>query len=372
MPEVASTLVQAQSDNKCQIRGIDYTEFYVSNARQAAYFYCTAFGLTLMAYAGLETGTQDSVSYVVGNERLRLVLTSPLTAESPIARSISLHGDSVKDIAFQVEDAAKAFEQAVASGAQPVMEPTFSEDQAGRVAKATIQACGDVVHTFVQREDYQGTFLPGYVAASATFPASSTRLMELDHVALSVSAGTLAHMADFYTRVLGFHQVHTETVITEFSGMNSRVMQNSSGTVKFPISEPIAGKRRSQIEEFLMFHGGSGVQHLAISSSDIIKTIQMLKANGIEFLNAPGSYYDMLEARVGHISEDIAALRMQNILVDRDEWGYLLQIFSKPLQSRPTFFFEVIQRREALGFGSGNIKALFQAIEREQALRGTL
>ncbi len=372
MLEAENSLAQAQSNNRMQIKGTDYIELYVGNARQATYFYCAAFGFRPIAYAGLETGMRDRISYVVGNETLHLVLTSPLSSESSIARHVHSHGDGVKDIAFRVENASNAFEQAVASGAQPMMEPTLSEDQEGQVTKATILAFGDVVHTFVQRDSYKGRFLPGYRAIGAIFPTSLTHLMEVDHVAFSASEGTLDQLADFYRRVLGFHQLHEETVITEYSGMNSKVMQNSTGTIKFPISEPIAGKRRSQIEEFLMFHGGPGVQHVAVSSSDIIKTIQKLKTNGIEFLSAPGSYYDMLEARVGHISEDIAALREQNILVDRDEWGYLLQIFSKPLQSRPTFFFEVIQRREALGFGSGNIKALFQAIEREQALRGTL
>jgi 4-hydroxyphenylpyruvate dioxygenase len=252
------------------------------------------------------------------------------------------------------------------------MEPVISEDQGGRVTRATIEAFGDVVHTFVQRDGYTGPFLPGYRAVGSLFPPSLTLLEELDHVAISVPQGMLDQLADFYKRVLHFQEVHEETVITEYSGMNSKVLQNSSGTIKFPISEPIPGKRRSQTEEFLMFHGGSGVQHLALSSQDIIRTLRLLRTNGIEFLSAPDSYYDLLEARVGTISEDISALREQHILVDRDEWGYLLQIFSKPLQSRPTFFFEVIQRREALGFGSGNIKALFQAIEREQALRGTL
>ncbi len=371
MLEAEQHLAQAQDDQHSQIKGTAYVEFYVSNARQAAYFYCVAFGLRPIAYAGLETGLRDRISYVIGNDNLSLVLTSPLSSEGPLAEYLHIHGDSVKDIAFQVDNTSSLFDYTLKRGASPVMEPVTSEDKDGHVTRATIGAFGDVVHTFVQSDGYQGTFLPGYVPVGAIFPTSSTLLVELDHVAISVPAGALDQLSDFYQNVLNFHQLHEETVITEFSGMNSRVMQNKATTVKFPISEPIPGKRRSQTEEFLMFHGGPGVQHLAITSQDIIKTLQLLRKNGIDFLSAPGAYYDLLEGRVGQINEDINALREQSILVDRDEWGYLLQIFSKPLQSRPTFFFEIIQRREALGFGSGNIKALFHAIEREQELRGT-
>ena len=363
----------AQQQTFPQLKGFDYLEFYVGNAHQAAHFYRTAFGFTPVAYRGLETGARDHVSYVMEQRHIRLVLTSALYHTDPVAEHVLLHGDGVRDVAFTVPDAEQAFEASVRRGAQPVLEPTVFEDKGGPVVKATIAAYGDTVHSFIQRKDYGGPFFPDFVALkNPPAPPIAPCLAAIDHIAISLPAGQLDQWVDFYQQVMGFHQSHEEDIETEYSAMNSKVVQNATGRVKFPMVEPAQGRRRSQIEEYLAYYRGPGVQHIALLSSDILKTVRALRSTGTEFLRTPDTYYEMLEGRVGRVEESLEDLRAQNILVDRDQWGYLLQIFSKPLQSRPTVFMEAIQRKGAKGFGSGNIKALFEALEAEQAKRGNL
>jgi 4-hydroxyphenylpyruvate dioxygenase len=356
-----------------QLKGYDYIEFYVGNAHQAAHFYRTAFGFTPVAYQGLETGARDRVSYVMEQRNIRLVLTSALYHTDPIAEHVLIHGDGVKDIAFTVTDAEHAFAETVRRGAQPIMEPTVFEDKGGQVVKATIAAYGDTVHSFIQRKDYQGNFFPDFIAIkNPPTPPIKPCLAAIDHVAISLEPGQLDQWVRFYQEVLGFHASHEEDIETQYSAMNSKVVQNNTGRVKFPMVEPAQGRRKSQIEEYLAYYRGPGVQHIALLSSDIVETVRALRSTGNEFLRTPDAYYEMLEERVGKVEENMEELREQHILVDRDEWGYLLQIFTKPLQSRPTVFMEAIQRKGARGFGSGNIKALFEALEREQARRGNL
>lgn len=355
-----------------QLNGYDYVEFYVGNAHQAAHYYRTAFGFTPTAYSGLETGRRDSVSYVVEQGGIRLVLTSALDPSGPVAEHVMLHGDGVKDIAFKVKDAARAFDELIARGARPVMEPALTEDEQGRVVKATVGVYGDTVHSLVQRDGYEGAFLHGYMPLERKQPPAAIGLSAIDHIAISMEPGELERWVEFYKSVLSFHESHREDVETAYSAMNSKVVQNSTGRIKFPMVEPASGRRRSQIEEYLEFYHGPGVQHVAFLSGDIVKSVAALRAGGNEFLRTPPTYYEMLKDRVGSIREDVDALRGLNILVDRDEWGYLMQIFTKPVQSRPTVFMEVIQRKGARGFGSGNIRALFEALEREQTLRGNL
>jgi 4-hydroxyphenylpyruvate dioxygenase len=344
----------------------------VGNAYQAAHFYRMIFGFRLTAYAGLETGLRDRVSFVLEQGNVRLVLTSAMDGNSPIVEHVSLHGDSVKDIAITVDDATATFENAISRGARPVLEPTVYADSEGFVIKATVGVCGDMVHSFIQRKGFNGTFLPGYRTLNNQPSIISTGLTGIDHIALSVEQTKMDHWIEFYKEVFGFHQSHSEDVSSEYSAMSSKVVQNSIGNIIFPIVEPKKGARKSQIEEYLEFHRGAGVQHIAFSSEDIIGTVGELRSRGIEFLRTPDTYYDLLEGRVGRIKEDVKLLRERSILVDRDSSGYLMQIFTKPLQSRPTVFFEVIQRNGSRGFGSGNIKALFESIEREQALREAL
>ncbi len=351
---------------------IDYIDFYVGNTCQAAYYYRNAFGLTPIAYCSLETGARDRVSIVVQQENIRLALTSALGPNNPIADHLNIHGDGVKDIAFTVKDTMLAVEQTVSRGARLISEPEVIEDDLGQVIKATVAGCGNIVHSFIERHGYEGSFLPRYMPIETQKPAAGSSMLAVDHVAFGVEPGKLDEWVEFYTRVFGFHVSHQEDVSTEYSGMNSKVIQSSDGRIKFPIVEPAPGKRKSQVAEYIEFHRGSGAQHAALLSDNIIETVRTLRANGIEFLSVPGTYYGRLEERVGEIDEDIDELRALNILVDRDKSGYLMQIFSKPLQSRPTFFLEVIQRKGAEGFGGGNIKALFEAVEREQARRGTL
>jgi 4-hydroxyphenylpyruvate dioxygenase len=355
-----------------EIKGVDYIEFYTGNAFQAAHFYRAAFGFNLIACSGLETGLRDRESFVVEQNEVRFVLTSALSANGEIAEHVKLHGDSIKDIAFIVDDTARAFDMAVSRGARPVLEPSALEDSGGQVIKATVAAYGDTVHSFIQRGGYSGEFLPSFRAIQKPPLARSAGLLSIDHIAVSVKSGELDQWVDFYKQVLGFHQSHQEDVSTEYSAMNSKVVQNSAGLIKFPIVEPIVGRRKSQIDEYLTFHGGPGAQHIAALTVDIFATVKMLRANGIEFLFTPDSYYEVLQDRVGSVEEDIDQLRDNGILVDRDSWGYLMQIFTRPLQSRPTVFMEIVQRKGARGFGSGNIKALFQALEREQMRRGNL
>lgn len=360
-------------DNLLQLKGIDYIEIYVGNPTQAAHYYRTALGFTPIAYAGLETKVRDRASYVIRQGNIHLVLTGALTPDSPIAEHVLCHGDSVKDIAFAVTDAEEAFAVAVGNGARPVMEPTLIEDEDGQIIKATIAAFGDTVHSLVQRIEYEGAFLPGYNPLNYSLPAAPAGLTDIDHVAVGMDPGRLEEWVDFYTRVLSFHEMHEEMIATDYSSMNSKVVSGADCAIKFPIVEPVPSKRRSQINEYLMYHNGPGTQHIALRASNIIESVRLLRTVGVEFLYTPSTYYEMLGERMGYIeSEMVAALRELSILVDRDAWGTLMQIFTKPLQSRPTLFLEVIQRNGARGFGAGNIKALFEAVEREQILRGNI
>lgn len=363
--------VYTQEKNVPRLQGIDYIELYVSNARQAAHFYRTAFGFTPIAYAGLETGMRDRISFVMRQGECHLVLTAPLTSHGPIAEQVQRHGDGVKDVAFRVDDVVGTFAEAVRRGARSLMEPTVLEEEEGRVIKATVAVYGDTVHSFIQRDGCQSSFFPTYQAITSA-PVPWTGLNAVDHCAISLPQGELQQWVNFYTQVFDFQQIHEEGIATEYSAMNSIALQDSTERIKFVLIEPVPGKRKSQIEEFLKFYQGPGVQHVGLLSDDIIKTVRALGTNGVNFVSAPPSYYEMLTDRVGSISEDTAALREVNVLVDRDDWGYLLQIFSRPVQSRPTLFIEVIQRKNARGFGSGNIQALFRALEREQARRGNL
>lgn len=362
-----------QTSVRSQLQGIDYVELYVSNARQAAHYYQTAFGFVPIARAGLETGVRDRASVVLRQGECHLILTAPLSSNGPISHFIQVHGDSVSDIAFRVEDASQAFTEAVRGGADPILEPTEVRDAEGSVVKATVAVYGDIVHSFIQRNDFAGTFFPGYqTLESSSGSGSAPGLSAIDHFAVSLPQGALHRWLDFYIQVFDFSPIHEEAITTEFSAMKSKAIEDSNGQIKFVLIEPVPGKRKSQIEEFLHFHEGPGIQHIAFQTDDIVQAIRTLQNNGVGFVSAPGSYYEMLVERVGSISEDIAALREVNVLVDRDGWGYLLQIFSLPVQSRPTLFMEIIERKGARGFGSGNIQALFRALEREQARRGNL
>lgn len=355
------------------LKGIDYIEFYVGNPLQSAYFYRSLFGFKMTAQAGLETGVRDRTSWLVESNKVRLVLTGALSADSPIAEHVRVHGDGIKDIAFIVDDAVQAFELAVRQGARPVLEPELREDDNGLLLKATVAVYGDTVHSFVERRAYRDAFMPGFQEFKQISADDSLGIQRIDHVAFNVEQGTLDRWIEFYQEVLNFEEVHRESVSTGVSAMNSKVVGNSERNILFPIVEPAPAKKRSQIDEYLSYHNGSGVQHIALYSDNIVETVRCLRARGIEFLRTPNTYYDMLEDRVGKIEPDLLkAIQEQNILVDRDEWGSLMQIFSKPVQGRPTFFLEVIQRNGARTFGGGNIKALFEAVEREQAMRGNV
>ena len=355
-----------------RLNGIDYIELYVGNAQQAAHFYRTTYGFTPLAYAGPETGARDRVSFVLGQGTIRLVFTSAVSAEHPITEHVALHGDGVRDIAFAVDDAAQVFERLVRTGARPIAEPTTVDGPDGKLTTATVGVFGDTVHTLVQRDGQARPFLPAYQPIKHPAPSRPIGLTAIDHVAICVEPGGLNRWTAFYAQALGFIQVHEENIVTEYSAMNSKAIEDPSGRIKFPMQEPAPGKRTSQIEEYLASYHGPGAQHIAVLTDDIIAAVRALRENGIEFRTAPGTYFDMLEERVGTINADVGALRELHILVDRDKWGYLMQIFAKPTQSRPTLFCELIQRAGARGFGSGNIKALFESIEREQRLRGTL
>jgi 4-hydroxyphenylpyruvate dioxygenase len=370
-----STATEARSNPLAQIDW-DHVEFYVGNAKQAAHYYMSAFGFHQLAYAGPETGVRNRVSYLLEQNKLRFVLTASLAPDDEIARHVMLHGDGIKDIAILVEDAGAAFEMAVRGGARVVLEPTVLEDASGRIVKATIATYGDTVHSFIQRDAYRGIFAPGFVEARKTSGhAAQPDLQFIDHCVGNVGWGEMDAWGDFYARVFGFSQLVSfddKDISTEYTALRSKVMTDPRHQVKFPINEPAQGKKKSQIEEYLDFYRGAGVQHMAIRTDDIAATIRALKANGVEFLDTPDSYYDMLEERVGRIDEAMETLRELRILVDRDDMGYMLQIFTKPLQDRPTLFFEIIQRKGSLSFGKGNFKALFVSIEREQEKRGTL
>jgi 4-hydroxyphenylpyruvate dioxygenase len=360
--------------------GTDYVEFYVGNAKQAAHFYKTAFGFQSYAYAGLETGLKDRVSYVLKQDKIRLVLTTALTSDSPIGEHVKKHGDGVKVVALWVEDARSAYEETIKRGARSFQEPIVEKDEHGETVRAGIYTYGETVHMFVERKNYNGLFLPGFQAWESDYNPSPVGLKFIDHMVGNVGWGEMDTWVKWYEDVMGFvnflsfddKQIHTE-----YSALMSKVMSNGNGRIKFPINEPAEGKKRSQIEEYLDFYEGPGVQHIAVATDDIISTVAQLRARGIEFLPPPPqAYYDEIPARLGEhmniMKEDIKELQKLSILVDADEEGYLLQIFTKPVEDRPTLFFEIIQRMGAKGFGAGNFKALFESIEREQALRGTL
>jgi 4-hydroxyphenylpyruvate dioxygenase len=362
------------------LMGTDYVEFYVGNAKQAAHFYKTAFGFQSHAYCGLETGSRDKVSYVLKQDKIRLVLTTALTSTSPIGEHVKKHGDGIKVIALWVEDARKSFEETTSRGAKVYLEPVVEQDEFGEVVRAGIYTYGETIHMFVERKNYTGAFLPGFVEWKSDYNPTSIGLKYIDHMVGNVGWNEMNTWVKWYEDVMGFvnflsfddKQIHTE-----YSALMSKVMSNGNGRIKFPINEPAKGNKRSQIEEYLDFYEGSGVQHIAIATDDIITTVSELKARGIEFLSAPPhAYYEDIPNRLGEhmkmMHEDLAVIEKLAIMVDADEDGYLLQIFTKPIEDRPTLFFEIIQRMGAKGFGAGNFKALFESIEREQQLRGTL
>ena len=358
-----------------ELWGTDYVEFYVGNAKQSAYYFKTAFGFQEVAYAGLETGVTDRTSYVLQQDKIRLVITSSMVEHSDINRHLNEHGDGVKIVALWVPDAAKAFKETTARGAKPFQEPQVSEDENGKVTTSGIYTYGETVHLFVERNDYNGPFLPGYVARSPKYQPESVGLKYIDHMVGNVDWGQMNTWVKFYAEVMGFSQIISfddNDISTEYTALMSKVMSNGNGRIKFPINEPAEGKKRSQIEEYINFYNGAGVQHLALATDNIIYTIHELRERGVDFLNVPDSYYLDLQDRVGAIDEDIEVLKKYKILVDRDDEGYLLQLFTKPLMDRPTVFIEIIQRKGATSFGKGNFKALFEAIEREQENRGTL
>jgi 4-hydroxyphenylpyruvate dioxygenase len=367
--------VAREATDTFPINGTDYVEFYVGNAKQASVYYRTAFGFRLVAYRGPETGVRDRASYIMEQDKVRVVLTTPLRPAGPIAAHIAKHGDGVRDIALWVDDARRAFELAVERGATAVQEPTVLRDEEGEVVTAAIQTYGDTIHSLVERRNYRGAFMPGCQRVESRYNPPSVGLKYIDHCVGNVELGAMNRWVEFYERVLGFYNLISfddKAISTEYSALMSKVVANGNGRIKFPLNEPAQGKRKSQIDEYLEFYGGPGVQHIAIATDDIVTTVRALRDRGVEFLRVPMTYYDTVLDRVGRIDEDIAPLRDLGILVDRDEEGYLLQIFSKPVEDRPTLFYEIIQRKGAKSFGAGNFKALFEAIEREQALRGNL
>lgn len=364
-----------EAEDFLPINGTDYVELYVGNAKQQAHFFQSAFGFQPVAYAGLETGREESVSYVLQQDKVRLVLTSPIVQDSDINRHLNEHGDGVKYVALWVDDAKKSFEETTKRGAKPFMEPKEEKDGNGKVVRSGIHTYGEVIHIFVERSEYSGPFLPGFKEWDPEYKPSPVGLKYVDHMVGNVGWNKMDEWVRFYQEVMGFAQIISfddNDISTDYSALMSKVMSNGNGKIKFPINEPAEGKKKSQIEEFLEFYNGEGVQHIAIATDDIIDTIDKLRSRGVEFLRVPSTYYDDLKERVGEIDEDIDTLAEYGILVDRDDEGYLLQLFTKPLQPRPSMFFEIIQRKGARSFGKGNFKALFQAIEREQEQRGTL
>ena len=357
------------------INGTDYVEFYVGNAKQASYYYRTAFGYQLIAYAGPETGVRDRASYVLQQGKVRLVLTTPMHPDSPITDHIAKHGDGVKVLALWVDDAEKSWKETTSRGAESVSEPQTLTDANGEVKVASIKTYGDTIHTFVERKNYNGIFMPGFEPADDGYKTEPVGLLYVDHCVGNVELGKMNEWVKFYEDVMGFKMLLTfddKDISTEYSALMSKVMSNGNGYIKFPINEPAAGKKKSQIEEYLDFYHGAGVQHVAVATNDIIHTVSELRRRGVQFLDIPETYYDDLLDRVGPIDEDLTDLKKLNILVDRDDEGYLLQIFTKPVEDRPTLFYEIIQRKGARSFGKGNFKALFVSIEREQERRGNL
>jgi 4-hydroxyphenylpyruvate dioxygenase len=375
MQQLADQVVSASTDF-LPLNGTDYVEFYVGNARQAAYYYRAAFGMKLVAYKGPETGTRDRASYLVQQDKIRFVLTTALSPDSEIADHVKLHGDGVHEIALWVDDAASAYRETTKRGARGVLEPTILKDEHGEVRISAIGAYGHTLHSFVERKNYRGVFLPGFRAVEGDDPVSRpVGLKYIDHMVANVGWGQMNAWVGFYRDVMGFQlyqHFDEKDISTEYSALMSKVMSNGNGRVKFPINEPATGKRKSQIEEYLEFYHGPGVQHIAMATDDIIGTVSKLRAQGIQFLRVPTTYYDDLVERCGKIDEPVDQLAELGILVDRDDEGYMLQIFTKPVEDRPTLFYEVIQRKGSRSFGKGNFKALFEAIEREQGLRGNL
>ncbi len=357
------------------INGTDYIELYVGNAKQAAHFYKTAFGFQSLAYAGLETGLRDRVSYVLVQDKIRLVLTTPLNSNNPISDHIKKHGDGIKVIALWVDDAVKAYEETTKRGAKSYFEPVVESDEYGDIIRAGIHTYGETVHIFVERKNYNGVFMPGFVKWESEYNPGWTGLKYVDHMVGNVELGGMNKWADFYARVMGFANLITfddKDISTQYTALMSKVMTNGNGRIKFPINEPAHGLKKSQVEEYLDFYEGPGCQHIAVATDDIVFTVSEMRKRGVEFLHVPGTYYDTVADRVGEIAEDLNILKSLGIMVDRDEEGYLLQIFTKPVEDRPTLFFEIIQRKGARSFGKGNFQALFESIEAEQARRGTL
>ena len=357
------------------INGTDYIEFYVGNAKQASLYYQHCFGFELVAYAGPETGVREKASYVLKQDKIRLVLTSSLVPNSAIAEHVKKHGDGVKVLALWVDDATQSFKETTVRGADEAIAPATLKDEFGEVVVASIKTYGETIHTFVDRKNYKGPFLPGYKAAKSTLQVEPIGLKYIDHCVGNVELGHMNKWVKFYEDVMGFKLLVTfddKDISTEYSALMSKVVSNGNGYIKFPINEPAKGKKKSQIEEYLDFYRSPGVQHIAIATDDIVYTVSQLRKRGVEFLYVPETYYEDVLDRVGEINEDLDSLKKQNILIDRDEEGYLLQIFTKPIQDRPTVFFEIIERNGAKSFGKGNFKALFESIEREQELRGNL
>ena len=364
-----------EAEDFLPLLGTDYVELYVGNAKQSAHFYKTAFGFQSEAFSGLETGVTDKVSYVLKQGKSRLVLTTPLEKDGLINKHLNEHGDAVKVMALWVEDATKAWERTTKRGAKSFMEPTVEEDGHGKVVRSGIYTYGETVHIFVERKDYNGTFLPGYQKWESHYNPAPVGLKFIDHMVGNVGWDEMNKWCEFYAKVMGFAQIISfddNDISTEFTALMSKVMSNGNGRIKIPINEPAEGKKKSQIEEYLDFYNGAGVQHIAVATDDIVTTVSAMRDRGVEFLYVPQNYYDDLLERVGEIDEDVEVLKQHGILIDRDDEGYLLQLFTKPVVDRPTMFFEIIQRKGAQSFGKGNFKALFEAIEREQENRGTL
>lgn len=377
MSQTTTSSIQKDISNDfLPLEGTDYVEFYVGNAKQAAHYYMSAFGFQALAYSGPETGVKDHVSYAVRQHKLTFVLTTPLRTDNPIADHIYQHGDGVRNLALRVPDATRAWEETTRRGARSFMEPVRMKDEQGEVVMSGIHTYGDTIHLFIERKNYQGPFMPGFRAwSNPYFQPADTGLLYVDHCVGNVGWNQMNKWVDFYEQVMGFRNILSfddKDISTEYSALMSKVMSNGNGFVKFPINEPAEGKKKSQVEEYLEFYNGEGCQHVALATHDIVKTVTELRNRGVEFLRVPTTYYDDLLDRVGKIDEDLEPLKELGILVDRDEEGYLLQLFSKPVEDRPTLFFEIIQRKGAKSFGKGNFKALFEAIEREQEERGNL
>jgi 4-hydroxyphenylpyruvate dioxygenase len=364
-----------EAEDFLPLLGTDYVELYVGNAKQAAHYYQTAWGYQPLAYAGLETGVKDRTSYVLRQDKITLVLTSPLGAGGPINDHINKHGDGVKVVALWVDDATKSYNETVKRGAESYMEPVKHEDEHGHVVLSGIHTYGETVHVFVERGAYNGLFLPGYRVWNPEYRPSEVGLKFIDHMVGNVGWNEMNKWVEFYAKVMGFAQLVSfddKDISTEYTALMSKVMSNGNGRIKFPINEPAEGRKKSQIEEYIDFYNGAGVQHIAVATDNIIETVKQLNNRGVEFLRVPATYYETVLDRVGQIDEDLAPLAELGILIDRDDEGYLLQLFTKPVLDRPTMFFEIIQRKGAKSFGKGNFKALFEAIEREQESRGTL